>query len=122
MRACVAAVAAVLVAPAIAIPVPEHVEFPSLAEGVTVRALYFRPVSDRPVSLDDAARARGDDMTVTVYSGAYHAFDAPRGKTRVWKEVTTGANPDKGVTLGPNPAARDAATQAVRTFLKEHLQ
>ena len=29
----------------------------------------------------------------------------------VWKEVTTGVEPDKGVTLGPDPAARDAATQ-----------
>ena len=74
------------------------------------------------VSLGEAARASGADMTVTVYPGAYHGFDAPSGRITVWKEVTTGANPDKGVTLGPNPAARDAATQAVRTFLKERLQ
>ena len=74
------------------------------------------------VALADEARPRGADMTVTVYPGAYHGFDAPSGKTRVWKEVTTGANADKGVTLGPDPAARDAATQSVRAFLKERLQ
>jgi len=74
------------------------------------------------VALDDEARPRGADMAVTVYPGAYHGFDAPRGKLTVWKEVTTGANADKGVTLAPDPAARDAATQSVRAFLKERLQ
>jgi len=73
------------------------------------------------VRLGDAARARGAPMTVTVYPGAYHGFDAPRGKIVVWKEVTTGANPDKGVTLGPNPAARAAANDAVRALLRERL-
>jgi len=74
------------------------------------------------VQLGDAARARGADMTVTVYPGAYHGFDAPRGKVVVWKDVTTGADPGKGVTLGPNPAARAAADAAVRSFLREKLQ
>ena len=73
------------------------------------------------VQLGDAARARGASMTVTVYPGAYHGFDAPRGKVTVWKEVTTGASPDKGVTIGPNPAARAAANDAVRALLRERL-
>jgi dienelactone hydrolase len=73
------------------------------------------------VQLGDAARARGAPMTVTVYPGAHHGFDAPRGKVVVWKEVSTGANPDKGVTLGPNPAARAAANDAVRALLRERL-
>jgi dienelactone hydrolase len=73
------------------------------------------------VRLGDAARARGAPMTVTVYPGAYHGFDAPRGKVAVWKEVTTGAHPDKGVTIGPNPAARAEAIAAVRALLRERL-
>ena len=90
-------------------------------EGVIVESGDWTP-SPICVALGEAARKPGTDMTVTVYPGAYHGFDAPRGRKTVWKEVTTGANPDKGVTLGPDPAARDAATQAVRAFLKEHLQ
>ena len=73
------------------------------------------------VQLSDAARARGAPMTVTVYPGAHHGFDAPRGKVTVWKEVSTGANPDKGVTIGPDPAARAAANDAVRALLRERL-
>ena len=48
------------------------------------------------VALGDAARQHGADMTVTVYPGAYHGFDGPRGKIIVWKEVTTGAQPRQG--------------------------
>jgi dienelactone hydrolase len=73
------------------------------------------------VQLGNAARARGAPMKVTVYPGAYHGFDAPRGKIVVWKEVTTGATPDKGVTVGPDPAARAAANDAVRALLRERL-
>ncbi len=78
--------------------------------------------SSKCVELGDDARKRGAEIKVTVYPGAYHGFDAPRGKITVWKEVTNGANPDKGVTLGPDPAAREAATREVRAFLKDRLQ
>lgn len=74
------------------------------------------------VQLGEFARSRGADMTVTVYPGAHHGFDGPRGKVVSWKEVTTGVDPGKGVTVGPNPAARAAADVAVRSFLKQKLQ
>ncbi len=68
-----------------------------------------------------SARARGADMTLTVYPGAYHGFDGPAGKVTVWKDVTTGVNPGEGVHVGPDPAARAAAETAVRKFLVERL-
>jgi len=94
---------------------------PSMPVEVHIGALddWSQPVPC--VQLGESARARGADMTVTVYPGAYHGFDAPRGKVSVWKEVTTGVNPDKGVTVGPDPVARAAADKAVRAFLREKL-
>lgn len=74
------------------------------------------------VRLVAAARERGAAMTVTIYPGAYHGFDSPSGKVKLWPEVTTGAHPGRGVTIGPDPAARAAATAAVRGFLREKLQ
>lgn len=73
------------------------------------------------VRLGADARARGAAMDVTVHAGAYHGFDAPRGEVRLWKDVTTGADPGRGVHVGPDPAARAAATDAVRGFLRERL-
>ncbi|MFO1415218.1 MAG: dienelactone hydrolase family protein [Burkholderiales bacterium] len=70
------------------------------------------------VRLGDSARLRGATMDVTVYPGAYHGFDAPTGKVVLWKQVTTGAKPTEGVHVGPDPAAREAATTAVRAFLR----
>lgn len=73
------------------------------------------------VQLGDAARASGAPMTVTVHRGAHHGFDAPSGKVKLWRDVTTGAWPDRGVHVGPDPAARAAATDAVRAFLRERF-
>jgi dienelactone hydrolase len=74
------------------------------------------------LKLADAARARGADVALTVYPGAYHDFDVPRGTVKTWKEVTSGTHPDQGVHLGPDPAARAAAVAAVRDFLREKLK
>lgn len=73
------------------------------------------------VRLGDSARLRGANMDVTVYPGAHHGFDGPSGKVILWKEVTTGAKPSEGVHVGPEPAAREAATSAVRAFLHARL-
>lgn len=73
------------------------------------------------VRLGESARTRGATMDVTVYPGANHGFDGPSGKVVLWKEVTTGARPSEGVHVGPDPAARTAATEAVRAFLRTRL-
>ena len=94
---------------------------PAIPTAIHVGALDDWTPAAACVRLGDTARARGAPLTVTVYPDAYHGFDAPSGKITVWKEVTNGANPDRGVTVGPNPAARAAANDAIRALLRERL-
>ncbi len=74
------------------------------------------------VALGDAARARGDPVTVRVYADSYHGFDAPGGRVAVRRDVPNGVHPGQGVIVGPNPVARAAAIAEVRATLREHLQ
>ena len=48
-------------------------------------------------------------------------FDAPAGKVVLRTDVPNGVRPGQGVHVGPNPAARAAATSSVRAFLRERL-
>jgi len=95
---------------------------PSLPLAIHAAELDDWTPSATCAQLADSARSRGSTMTLTIYPAAHHGFDAPRGKLTVLKDVTTGSHPDKGVTVGPNPAARAAADTAVRAFPREHSQ
>jgi dienelactone hydrolase len=57
--------------------------------------------------------------TITTFPDAFHDFDNPNGKLRVRKDVPNGVNgTEKGVTVGPNPEAREAAKRQVAELLK----
>jgi dienelactone hydrolase len=74
-------------------------------------------------SLAAAVAAHGDPMSIVTYPDTYHDFDNPAIKSkRVRKEVPNGANPGHGVTVAPNPRARDDARQRVAAFFAEHLR
>ncbi len=73
------------------------------------------------VDLGIALGERGADFSVTTYPDSYHAFDSPTGKVVVRSDVPNGVRPGQGVHVGPNPAARAAATSSVRAFLHERL-
>lgn len=66
-----------------------------------------------------AARLKNNDQPVslTLYPGAYHDFDNPAGKFRVRSEVPNGVNVGKGVTVGPDPKAREDAMARIDTLL-----
>lgn len=70
-----------------------------------------------------AARARERDwpLRTTVYANAYHGFDAPRGKIVHRTDVPNGVSPGRGVHVGPDAAAREAANRSVAEFLRETL-
>ncbi|TAG78304.1 MAG: hypothetical protein EAZ21_13070 [Betaproteobacteria bacterium] len=57
--------------------------------------------------------------TITLVPGAFHDFDNPAGKLRVRKDVPNGVNPGQGVTVGPDPVAREAAKAQIDALLRE---
>jgi dienelactone hydrolase len=64
-------------------------------------------------------RERGEPMELVAYPGAYHDFDNPAlTKARVRTEVPNGVHPERGVTVAPDPQAREDAKKRVLEFLK----
>ena len=60
-------------------------------------------------------------MKVIVYPDAYHGFDG-NAALRVRTEVPNGVQPGQGVTVGGNPAARQASQLELLAFLREQLR
>tara|TARA_Y100001936_G_scaffold254034_1_gene323849 strand:+ start:12594 stop:12920 length:327 start_codon:yes stop_codon:yes gene_type:complete len=58
-----------------------------------------------------------------AYQGAHHAFDHPNLpiKTRVSRNAKWKKKKERRVTIGSNPAAREAAIQALRDWLKMQI-
>jgi dienelactone hydrolase len=73
------------------------------------------------VELGSALAGRGADFVVTTYPDSHHAFDAPSGAVAHRTDVPNGVDPGRGVHVGANPVAREAANARVRAFLQERL-
>jgi dienelactone hydrolase len=73
------------------------------------------------VELADRLVTAGEPVTITVYADTYHGFDGPGARRRVRLDVPNGVNPGKGVTVEPNPVARDDAYARLRRFLRAEL-
>ena len=67
------------------------------------------------------ARLKNNDQpaTIKLYPGAYHDFDNPAGKLRVRGDVPNGVNGSKGVTVAPEPKAREDAMARIDALLKK---
>jgi dienelactone hydrolase len=73
-------------------------------------------------TLIDTVAARGEPASIVVYPATYHDFDSPALKApRVRSEVPNGARPGEGVTIAPNPQAREDAKVRVQAFFGKHL-
>jgi dienelactone hydrolase len=73
--------------------------------------------------LTAAVAARGEAMRIVTYPGTYHDFDNPAVMSKhVRTEVPNGVNPRLGVTVAPNPEAREDAKKRVLAFLAKTLQ
>ena len=73
------------------------------------------------VDLADRLVAAGEPVTITVYPDTYHGFDGPAAQGRVRLDVPNGVHPGKGVTVAPNPAARDDAYERLKRFLRVEI-
>jgi dienelactone hydrolase len=75
------------------------------------------------VALVEAARVRGAPITIKVYPGAHHSFDAPSMPVRYRPEVRNHSKTTDGccgATVGTDPAARlDAIAEVTRFFATE---
>lgn len=68
-------------------------------------------------ALADAVRARNETMEIVTYPGTYHDFDNPAIVKRVRTDAPNGVRPGQGVTVEPNPEAREHAKRRVLEFL-----
>lgn len=66
-----------------------------------------------------AAAKRGEDVTLRMYPGAYHAFDSLNPGVRVRTGLATA--PGGTAHVGQDPAARADAIVRVPAFLRQHL-
>ncbi len=71
-------------------------------------------------NLAEAAARRGEDVTLRVYAGAYHAFDSPNPGVRLRTGLATA--PGGKAHSGQNPTARADAIERVPAFLHRHLR
>lgn len=72
--------------------------------------------------LTAAVAARGEAMRIVTYPNTYHDFDNPGVKSKhVRTEVPNGVYPGHGVTIAPNPEAREDAKKRVLAFFAETL-
>ena len=73
--------------------------------------------------IDLAARlaTAGEPVTNTVYPSTYHGFDGPPTQPRLRLEVPNGVHPGQGVTVAPNPEARDDAYARLKAYLRARL-
>ena len=68
--------------------------------------------------LADIVGKRPEPMELVLYPGAYHDFDAPDlTGLRVRHDVPNGVHPGSGVTIAPDPQAREDAKRRVIEFL-----
>jgi dienelactone hydrolase len=73
--------------------------------------------------LVEKAAGRGERIAIVTYPDTHHSFDNPAAqRLRLRTDVPNGVHPGEGVTVAPNPEAREDALRRVRAFFEAHLK
>ena len=117
-----AAAAVALLAAALGALAQTRVELPSLdrRDGEAVKLVGERDDWTAAAPCVELAARSGGAMRTVVYPDAFHGFDGSAAP-RMRRDVPNGVNPGQGVTVGANPAAREASQREMLTFLRERL-
>ena len=73
------------------------------------------------VALGERMAAIKEPLRVRTYPGAHHGFDAPNMFAPLHLDVPNGVHPGQGVTIAPNPAAREDAYGRMKEQLRAAL-
>jgi dienelactone hydrolase len=73
------------------------------------------------IDLADRLIAAEQPVSITVYPDTYHGFDGPLAPGQLHLDVPNGVHPGAGVTIAPNPAARDDAYAKLKRFLHAEI-
>lgn len=78
--------------------------------------------SSRPcVALGKVMQAQGLPLQVRSYRGVHHGFDTPNLRRSLHLDVPNGVRPGQGITIAPNPAAREDAYARMKAQLRAAL-
>lgn len=77
--------------------------------------------ASRCVALRDRMAAFSEPLQVRTYPDTYHGFDTPNMSKPLHLDVSTGVHPELGVTIAPNPLAREDALARVKAQLRAAL-
>ena len=74
------------------------------------------------IDLAGRLAAAGEPVTLVVYADAHHGFDGPSAQKPLQLAMPNGVNPGKGVTVAPNPAAREDAYARAQGISRAELE
>jgi len=91
---------------------------PASPVGIFIGASDDWTPANRCVLLGEKMAEINQPLQVRTYPDTYHGFDTPNMSKPLHLDVPTGVHPGQGVTIAPNPAAREDAFMRIKQQLR----